>query len=99
MGEVEEIEVTVPPGVHAGQVLSVHYMGLPYKVVIPDGYQEGMVFCTEIALHRNCEQAYLCAYCGSKFDKASSGQNVSKCKRCFERCYRDVCYCGAACQK
>eukprot|EP00404_Azadinium_spinosum_P019922 CAMPEP_0180507962 /NCGR_PEP_ID=MMETSP1036_2-20121128/48904_1 /TAXON_ID=632150 /ORGANISM="Azadinium spinosum, Strain 3D9" /LENGTH=118 /DNA_ID=CAMNT_0022518209 /DNA_START=1 /DNA_END=354 /DNA_ORIENTATION=+ len=68
--EVDEIEVKVPEGVSAGQVLPVHYLGLPYKVVVPDGYGPGMVFPTTITLHKvNCEQTYLCAYCGAAIEE------------------------------
>eukprot|EP00931_Biecheleriopsis_adriatica_P118672 TRINITY_DN94019_c0_g1_i1.p1 TRINITY_DN94019_c0_g1~~TRINITY_DN94019_c0_g1_i1.p1 ORF type:complete len:258 (-),score=51.98 TRINITY_DN94019_c0_g1_i1:170-943(-) len=77
--EVEEINVTVPEGVSAGQVLPVHYMGLPYKVTVPDGCVPGMVFSTEITLHRHCEEAYVCAYCHAKFDKVSRQEVIQRC--------------------
>lgn len=97
--EVEEIEVTVPHGVSAGQTLTLQYLGLPYKVVVPGGNEPGTVFSIEIVLHKNCQASYMCAHCGVTFDRSHSESSISKCKRCFELCRRDVCYCNVSCQK
>merc|ERR1711879_860226 len=99
--EIEEILVPVPSGASGGHVLSVIYMGLPYKVMVPDGYGPGMAFQTKITLHANTgsHEAYVCAFCGKLFDKAEGGSSVSKCMRCYERCRSNVCYCDAGCQK
>jgi len=97
--EVDEIEILVPNGVVAGQVLPVMFLGLPYKVIVPDSCGPGTTFTTEITLHSNSDQAFICAFCGSKFDKALQASSVSKCQRCWDRCRKDVCYCGVECQK
>eukprot|EP00928_Gymnodinium_smaydae_P020760 TRINITY_DN18029_c0_g2_i1.p1 TRINITY_DN18029_c0_g2~~TRINITY_DN18029_c0_g2_i1.p1 ORF type:complete len:144 (-),score=14.66 TRINITY_DN18029_c0_g2_i1:527-958(-) len=96
---VEEIEVTVPPGVSAGQVLQIQYLGLPYSVVVPPDHQVGMVFQTDITLRQKRPHEYVCTYCGVGIQKDGAEMRASKCKRCYERCRYDVCYCGVACQK
>lgn len=45
----QEIDVAVPDGMGAGEVLAVDYLGQRYETVIPDGCGPGMTFRFAIA--------------------------------------------------
>ncbi|CAE8616314.1 unnamed protein product [Polarella glacialis] len=45
-----EIEVTVPEGVCAGQMLAVEYLGARYELQVPDGCEPGSVFRARIEI-------------------------------------------------
>jgi len=92
--ETKDVIFTVPGGVAAGEILTMECLGVSQCVRVPDGSEPGMQFQTKLQLN-TCESIRVCARCGRTGDATLK---LSKCKRCFERCLRDVCYCGEACQ-
>lgn len=49
-GGVQQIDVVVPDGMTAGEVLLVEYLGAHYELIIPEGCEAGMVFQTSVTL-------------------------------------------------
>lgn len=48
--QTQELSVTVPEGLGPGQALAVDYLGVRYELVVPEGYEPGMVFQAAVTL-------------------------------------------------
>mmetsp|Transcript_29689 Transcript_29689/g.78640 ORF Transcript_29689/g.78640 Transcript_29689/m.78640 type:complete len:124 (+) Transcript_29689:1-372(+) len=48
--QMQEIAVTVPEGVSAGEAFAVEYLGARYELAVPEGYGPGMSFSATVTL-------------------------------------------------